>query len=113
MSLHNEKPSARSANRSHLANLGGSCLQGDDSKKLSVAFSVLTARLAGELPPSDNQIDHVSSAAICEEIGDRLRTNLTGAPVRLPQHMMMLVEEMAQNDCVSAVPSDKSETAVN
>jgi hypothetical protein len=108
MSRHNEMPSARSANRGHLANLGGSCLQGDDSKKLSVAFSVLTARLAGELRLSDNQIDHISSAAICEEIGDRLRTNLTGQSVRLPQHMMMVVEQMAQNDHVSAVLSDTS-----
>jgi hypothetical protein len=62
---------------------------------------------------NDIQIGHVSSTAICEEIGDRLRINLTGEPGRLPQHMMMMVEQMAQNDCVSAVLSDKSETAVN
>ena len=44
---------------------------------------------------NDIQIDHVSSAAICEEIGDRLRITLTGEPNRLPQHMMMLIEQMA------------------
>ena len=38
---------------------------------------------------------------------------VTGAPERLSPHMMMLVEQMAQNDCVPAVLSDKSETAVN
>ena len=62
---------------------------------------------------NDIQIDHVSSAAICEEIGDRLCINLPGEPDRLPQHMMMLVEQMAQNDCAPAVLGDKSETAVN
>jgi len=62
---------------------------------------------------TDIQIDHVSSAAICEEIGDRLRINMTGEPGRLPQQMMMLVKQMTQNDCVSAVLSDTSETAVN
>ena len=55
---------------------------------------------------NDNQIDHASSVAICEEIGDRLRIDLTGEPDRLPQHMTMLVEQMAQNDCVSAVLVD-------
>jgi len=62
---------------------------------------------------SDIQIDRVSSAAICEEIGDRLRIDLTGKPDRLPQHMRMLVEQLAQNDCVPAVLSAKSKTAVN
>jgi hypothetical protein len=62
---------------------------------------------------NDIQIDRVSSVAICDEIGDRLRINLTGEPDRFPQHVMMLVEQMAQNDCVSAVLIDKSETAVN
>ncbi len=57
---------------------------------------------------TDIQIDHVSSAAICEEIGDRLRINMTGEPGRLPQQMMMLVKQMTQNDCVSAVLSDTS-----
>ena len=56
------------------------------------------------------QIGHVSSAAICEEMGDRLRINLKGEPDRLPQHMMMLVEQMAQNDYFSAALSDTSET---
>jgi len=47
---------------------------------------------------NDIHIDRVSSAAICEEIGDRLRIGLTGKPERLPQHMRMLVEQIAQND---------------
>jgi hypothetical protein len=54
--------------------------------------------MTGPVVRNDTQIDHVSSAAISEEIGDRLRTNLTGESVRLPQHMMMLVEQMAQNE---------------
>ena len=62
---------------------------------------------------NDIQIDHVCSVAICEEMGDRLRINLTGEPDRLPQHMMMLVEQIARNDCVSAVLADKSEAAVS
>jgi hypothetical protein len=53
------------------------------------------------------QIDRVSSAAICEEVGDRLRIGLTGKPERMPQHMRMLVEQIAQNDRVSAVRSAK------
>jgi hypothetical protein len=51
--------------------------------------------------------DQFCSGAICEEIGDRLRINLTGELDRLPRHMTMLVEQMPQNDCVSAVLSDK------
>jgi len=44
---------------------------------------------------NDIQIDSACCAAICEEIGDRLRITLTGEPNRLPQHMMMLVDQMA------------------
>jgi len=51
----------------------------------------------------DVQIDRVSSAAICEEIDDRLRIDLTSKPERLPRHMTMLVEQIAQNDGVSAL----------
>jgi hypothetical protein len=62
---------------------------------------------------NDIQIDRVCSVAICEEVGDRLRISLAGVPGRLPQHMMMLVEQMARNDCLSEVLIDKSKTAVN
>ena len=63
---------------------------------------------------NDIQIDRVSSAAICEEIGDRLRIDLTtGKPDRLAQHMRILVEQIAQNDCVPALLGAKSETADN
>jgi hypothetical protein len=41
------------------------------------------------------QIDRIRNAAICEEIGDRLRITLAAEPNRLPQHMMMLVDQMA------------------
>jgi hypothetical protein len=50
---------------------------------------------------NDTQIDHVSSAAICEEVGDRLRNTLTCAPNGLPRHMTMLVEQIALTDGVS------------
>jgi hypothetical protein len=53
------------------------------------------------------QIDRVSSAAICEEVGDRLRIGLTGKPERMPQHLRMLVEQIAKNDSASAVLSAK------
>ena len=52
---------------------------------------------------NDTQIDHVSSAAICEEVGDRLRTTLTCAPNGLPRHMTMLVEQIALTDGVGRV----------
>ena len=52
---------------------------------------------------NDIHIDRVSSAAICEEVGDRLRIGLTGKPERMPQQMRMLVEQMALNDGVSAL----------
>ena len=52
---------------------------------------------------NDIHIDRVSSAAICEEIGDRLRIDLTGKPVRLPRHMRTLVEQMALSDGVSVL----------
>jgi hypothetical protein len=119
MSRHNEMPSMLSASRSHLANLSASCLQGGGEKIEPRLFRVeraQTSRIALMTAPAvrnEIRIDHVSSAAICEEIGDRLRTNLTGEPVRLPQHMMMLVEQMEQNDRVSTIHSDTNETAVN
>jgi hypothetical protein len=52
---------------------------------------------------SDNEIDPVCSAAICEEIGDRLRVALTGAPNEVPQHMMKLVERIARTDSVGRI----------
>jgi len=52
---------------------------------------------------NDIHIDRVSSAAICEEVGDRLRIGLTGKPERLPDHMRMLVQQIALNDGVSAL----------
>ena len=46
------------------------------------------------------QIDGVCSAAICEEIADRLlRTTFAGEPGRLPHHIKTLVEQMAVIDC--------------
>jgi hypothetical protein len=86
-------------------------------RSLSLALSVLTAAdrknfMTNPAVRNDLQIDRGCGAAICEEIGDRLRINLKGGPERLPQHMMMLVEQMAQNDYVSTVLSNKSETAV-
>jgi hypothetical protein len=56
---------------------------------------------------NDTQIDHVSSAAICEEVGDRLRTSLTGAPNGLPRHMTMLIEQIGLTDGVSRVSRQK------
>jgi hypothetical protein len=99
--------------------LSASCLQRDGAKieprLVSVDRDQTNRRtlMTGPVVRNDTQIDHASSAAICEEIGHRLRINVTGAPDRLPPHMMMVVEQMAQNDCVSAILNDKSETAVN
>jgi hypothetical protein len=56
---------------------------------------------------NDIQIDSSCSAAICEEIGDRLRITLTGEPNRLPQHMMMLIEQMAA-DRLAKLPLKQS-----
>jgi hypothetical protein len=62
---------------------------------------------------TDIQIAQVCSAAICEEIGDRLRINLAGEHDRLPHHMTMLVEELAQSDELSPLLVDESEAAVS
>jgi hypothetical protein len=59
---------------------------------------------------NDIRIDQFCSGAICEEIGDRLRINLAGEPDRLPRHMMTPVEQMAQDDCVSAVLAEFVQT---
>jgi len=42
-----------------------------------------------------DQIDALSRAAIREEIGDRLRISLPAEFGRLPQNMIMLIEQMA------------------
>lgn len=88
------------------------------ARSLSLALSVLTAAnrknfMTKPAVWNEIKIDRDCSAAICEEIGDRLRISLQREPERLPQHMMMLVEQMAQNDYVSTVLSNNSETAVN
>jgi hypothetical protein len=45
--------------------------------------------------PNADQIDVLSRAAIREEMGDRLRISLPVGSGRLPQNMMMLIEQMA------------------
>jgi hypothetical protein len=77
------------------------------ARSLSLALSVLTVAnrktfMTSPAVRNDIQIDRTSSAAICEEMGDRLRISLKGESERLPQHWIMLVEQMAQNDCVSS-----------
>ena len=44
------------------------------------------------------QIDRVCSAAICEEIGARLRIRLAGEQDRLPQHLITLMDAIRTND---------------
>lgn len=52
---------------------------------------------------SDLQIDDICTAAICEEIADRLlRTAFAGKPDRLPPRIKMLVEQMAGIDSSSS-----------
>jgi len=41
------------------------------------------------------RIDRACSAAICEEIGDRLRFAPAPVPDRLPQHLMLLLARIA------------------
>jgi hypothetical protein len=60
---------------------------------------------------NESQIDHASSAAICEEIGDRLRLTLVRKPHRLPRHMMKLVEQMAADKPVTPCLPSKAEVA--
>jgi hypothetical protein len=38
---------------------------------------------------------------------------MTGEPERVPQHMRMLVQQIAQNDRVSAGLNAKTKTAIN
>ena len=47
---------------------------------------------------SDIAFDPGCSAALCEEIGDRLRVALAGGPSGLPRHLMVLVEQIARSD---------------
>jgi hypothetical protein len=60
---------------------------------------------------NDTQIDRASSAAICEEIGDRLRVTLALKPHRVPRHMMHLVERMAADKPVILRLTPKTEVA--
>jgi hypothetical protein len=55
---------------------------------------------------NDIQVDGDGSAAICEEIADRLRIRLTVGSNQLPRQMMMLVDQMAAGQrCVR--PNDE------
>jgi hypothetical protein len=117
MSRRNGMPSLPSANRS--PKLRASCLQGDGVKieprsaRVDRGQTNRRTFMSSPVVWNDVRIDHACSTAICEEIGDRLRINLGRAPDRLPEHMMLLVQQMAQNDCVSTVLGDTSETALN
>jgi hypothetical protein len=42
------------------------------------------------------QISRVHSAAICKEIGERLRTPLDQEPVRLPPRLLKLIERLRE-----------------
>jgi hypothetical protein len=44
------------------------------------------------------QIDRACSAAICEEIGVRLRIGLAAEHDRLPQHLTTLMDAIRTND---------------
>ena len=44
------------------------------------------------------QMDRICRAAICEEIGARLRIRLAGEHDRLPQHLITLMDAMRIND---------------
>jgi hypothetical protein len=44
------------------------------------------------------QIDRACSAAICEEIGVRLRIRLAGQHDRLPQHLITLLGALRTKD---------------
>jgi hypothetical protein len=83
------------------------------ARNLKLALSALTAAnqpatfMTNPTVQNDIQIDSSCSAAICEEIGDRLRITLTGEPNRLPQHMMMLIEQMAA-DRLAKLPLKQS-----
>ena len=58
----------------------------------------------------DSQIERECSAAICEEIGDRLRINLARQPDDMvPEHMMTLVDQMAADEPVMPRVSTKTQ----
>jgi hypothetical protein len=57
---------------------------------------------------NDVRIERVFSAAICAEIGYRLRVELSGESDPLPQHMTMQVEQMALTDPVAAGLADRA-----
>jgi hypothetical protein len=97
MSRHNEMPFVLPI-AAIWPKLSASCLQGDGAKiepRLDRGQTKRKTFMTGPAVRNDIQIDSAYCAAICEEMGDRLRIALTGEPNRLPQHMMMLVEQMA------------------
>jgi hypothetical protein len=59
---------------------------------------------------NDSPIERERSAAIRQEIGDRLRVSLARQPnVPLPEHMMMLVNEMTADQPLALYPNQKLE----
>src|SRR5947209_6970247 len=85
----------------HVAGWQGSgCIRGIACNGCSAKFRLLTdgktpmiASASSAAKP--DQIDALSRAAIREEIGDRLRISLPAEFGRLPQNMIMLIEQMA------------------
>ena len=58
---------------------------------------------------NDSPIERERSAAIRQEIGDRLRLSLARQPnVPLPEHMMMLVNEMTADQPLALYSNQKT-----
>jgi hypothetical protein len=60
------------------------------------------------ITPADRneiRIDRTCSAAICEEIGHRLRIRLASEPDRLPQHLMIMIDRIAADQ--ASIPANE------
>jgi len=54
--------------------------------------------MSGQAVHGDIQIGRTCSAAICEEIGDRLRITMMAGPSGMPRDIAVLVEQIERTD---------------
>jgi hypothetical protein len=54
-------------------------------------------------PTSDSQMSGVYSAALCAEIGERLRISLGQRPVEMSPHLLLLVDQLRRQYSLKSI----------
>jgi hypothetical protein len=56
-------------------------------------------------PPDDSPMSRVHNAAVCTEIGERLRISLGQRPIEMPPNLLLLVEQLRRQSQTEKRPN--------